>query len=111
MATYTLTGVTKGSGTCDHCGRNLKSIFEIRNGATGETMFVGRACCKKLTGWTPQMSQALSMLRQSQMFVTQGFTAEAVANFVCHGLEPHAEHLEHGEKRLAEARRVVAAMA
>lgn len=58
--TYRLTAISTGSGTCDHCGRRLRKLCTITNGA--DVMTVGQACCKELTGWTPDAAR----LRQQQ---------------------------------------------
>jgi hypothetical protein len=61
---WKLTGMSEGSGGCDHCGRSLKHLYAVINPA-GETMTVGRGCVKKLTGWTLNASQAAQALRSA----------------------------------------------
>lgn len=56
--TYTLTGVTAGAGQCDCCHRTLRRLFKI-TGPDGTEGVYGRACARKLTGWTPELGQAL----------------------------------------------------
>lgn len=42
----TLTGITRASGVCDCCGRELGRVFELSDGNT-----YGRACAAKITGY------------------------------------------------------------
>lgn len=55
--TWTLIGLGRGHGTCDHCGRTLTTLFRIRN-TQGHEMTVGRAHAKQYTGWTPSLAEA-----------------------------------------------------
>jgi hypothetical protein len=46
------------SGVCDHCGRTLKNLYNVRNDVSGKAMTVGTGCCKKVTGWTLALAEA-----------------------------------------------------
>lgn len=59
---WNLTGIGHLGGDCGHCGRNLKHTYDVRNRVTGETITVGRACCKKVTGWTLAAAEATRLL-------------------------------------------------
>ncbi|MER0477067.1 hypothetical protein ABR737_01610 [Streptomyces sp. Edi2] len=48
---------------CDHCPRSLKNLYDVENRVTGQTMTVGRGCCKKVTGWTLTAAEAARLLR------------------------------------------------
>ena len=51
-AAYRLTGITKGSGNCDACNRELtQRVFTVTHKTTGETMDLGRRCAAKATGY------------------------------------------------------------
>lgn len=61
-----LTGIRTSTGTeCDHCGRNLKNVYDLVNAATGKPMTVGRGCCKNVTGWTLAAAEAARLLRSA----------------------------------------------
>lgn len=110
MSAYSLTGIFKTEGNCDHCGRALKNLFQIRSG--DEVMLVGRACCKKLTGWSPKVAQAAAIARDNRRFVEWGMTAHQVADYVCYGdktgVETLEQHIAHGQARLDEALAMIA---
>ncbi len=77
-----LAGICKGSGECDHCGRELKNLYSLRNAATGKEMIVGRGCCVKVTGWTLTAAEAQRMMVVAEMDLRRAanwarFTAEA----------------------------------
>lgn len=57
---------TKAGETCGHCGRTLQNLYDIRNTTTGETMTVGRGCCKAVTGWTLTLAEAKAQLRYAR---------------------------------------------
>lgn len=59
---WRLTAVARGSATCDHCDRRLMNTFTVTNPA-GQEMTLGRACCKKVTGYDLSMNEAARMLR------------------------------------------------
>ena len=63
-----LTGIRTSSAgeTCEHCPRTLKNLYDVKNMATGQTMTVGRGCCKKVTGWTLAASEATRILRAAE---------------------------------------------
>lgn len=61
-----LTGINSLGGVCDHCDRVLTHVYTVRNAVTGKTMTVGRACCKKVTGWTLAAAEAARILAAAQ---------------------------------------------
>lgn len=61
-----LTGIRSTGGVCGHCNRTLKHVYTVRNTATGQDMTVGRACCKKVTGWTLAAAEAARILRAAE---------------------------------------------
>lgn len=74
-----LTGIRTTSGTaCDHCGRSLKNLYDVRNDSTGKALTVGRGCSKSVTGWTLTASEAARVLRMAQ---AAGRQAQAWADF------------------------------
>lgn len=62
--TWYLTKILHIEGSCDHCGRTLKHLYEVVN-PDGKEMTVGRGCVKKLTGWTLSYAQAEQALRSA----------------------------------------------
>lgn len=60
--TWYLTKILHTTGSCDHCGRSLKHLYEVVN-PHGQEMTVGRGCVKKITGWTLTYAQAQQALR------------------------------------------------
>ncbi|MEJ8654836.1 hypothetical protein WKI65_44060 [Streptomyces sp. MS1.AVA.3] len=63
---------------CDHCGRSLKSLYDVENQTAGQVMTVGRGCCKKVTGWTLSAAEAARILRAAEVAARQ---AEVWAEF------------------------------
>lgn len=61
-----LTGISNKGGVCEHCDRNLVHVYTVRNAVTGKTMTVGRACCKKVTGWTLAAAEAARILKAAE---------------------------------------------
>ncbi len=63
-----LTGIrTSPAGeTCGHCPRTLKNLYDVENSQTGQTMTVGRGCCKNVTGWTLSAAEAARILRTAE---------------------------------------------
>ena len=59
-----LTTILHTTGSCDHCGRALKHLYEVVN-PDGKEMTVGRGCVKKITGWTLSYAQAQQALRSA----------------------------------------------
>lgn len=60
-----LTKILHTEGSCDHCGRSLKHLYEVVN-PSGQEMTVGRGCVKKITGWTLSYAQAEQALRSAK---------------------------------------------
>lgn len=61
---WMLTGISTSSGQqCGHCPRILKNLYTVKSLTTGETMAVGRGCCKKVTGWTLSAAEAQRLMR------------------------------------------------
>lgn len=56
-AEWTLKGIRRDAGSCDHCGRSLGRLFRVER-ADGEQMTVGVACSKRLTGYNWSVAQA-----------------------------------------------------
>lgn len=49
---YRLTGITRTSGQCDACSRELtQRVFSVAHKVTGETLDLGRRCAAKATGY------------------------------------------------------------
>lgn len=49
---YRLTGITKATGQCDCCARNLtQRVFAVAHKTTGEELALGRRCAAKATGY------------------------------------------------------------
>lgn len=49
---YRLTGITRTSGQCDACSRELtQRVFSVAHRVTGETLDLGRRCAAKATGY------------------------------------------------------------
>lgn len=73
-ADWTLVDIrtTKAGEACGHCGRTLQNLYDVRNTATGETMTVGRGCCKAVTGWTLTLAEARAQLRYAQAVARRG---------------------------------------
>lgn len=64
---WQLTGIrNSASAKCEHCGRKLKNLYDVRNSTTAKTMTIGRGCCKKVTGWTLTAAQAAHALRMAE---------------------------------------------
>lgn len=57
---WTLKGIRRDSGSCDHCGRTLGRLFRVAD-AAGVEMTVGVGCSKKLTGYSWSVAQAERM--------------------------------------------------
>lgn len=60
-----LTGIRHTEGTCDHCGRALKHLYEVVD-PTGREMTLGRSHVKQVTGWTLSYAQAEQALRSAR---------------------------------------------
>lgn len=82
-ADWNLTGIrtTAAGETCGHCGRTLRNLYDLRNTTTGQTLTVGRGCCKDVTGWTLTLAQAKAKVRYAEAVVRRAtkwaaFTAE-----------------------------------
>jgi uncharacterized protein (DUF1501 family) len=60
-----LTRILDASGSCDHCGRELKHLYNVVN-PNGIEMTVGRGCVKRITGWTLSYAQAQQALRSAR---------------------------------------------
>lgn len=71
-----LTKILHTEGVCDHCGRQLKHLYEVVNPA-GVEMTVGRGCVKKLTGWTVSYAEAQRLLYCVEIDRRRGVVAEA----------------------------------
>lgn len=56
-----LVGKRTEGGTCGHCGRALKHLFDVVT-SDREELTVGRGCVKKLTGWTLTEAEARRLL-------------------------------------------------
>jgi hypothetical protein len=52
-------------GVCDHCGRQLKHLYEVVN-PDGKELTVGRGCVKRITGWTLSAARAEQALRSAK---------------------------------------------
>ena len=63
---WELTGIGHTGGVCQHCDRELKHVYSVRNTTTGEAKTVGRTCCKKVTGWTLALADARRLLWYAQ---------------------------------------------
>jgi hypothetical protein len=61
-AAYRLVRIDRGSGQCDHCGRNLGRLCVITDGT--REMTVGQRCCIELTGWTPDAARLRQQARE-----------------------------------------------
>lgn len=49
---WKLTGIERGTGTCDRCAGELTArVFEITHKTTGETLTTGRRCTARATGY------------------------------------------------------------
>lgn len=68
MSSWELAGIRSApeGQKCDHCPRTLKNLYDVRNTATGETMTVGRGCCKAVTGWTLTLAQARQEIQRQE---------------------------------------------
>lgn len=106
-STWELTGIRKGADeTCGHCARTLRHLYDVRNTATGETMTVGRGCCKAVTGWTLTLAEAQAQLRYAQAVVRRAakwdtFAAQypelaAVIDADAAAGKPNAHAVKHG---------------
>jgi hypothetical protein len=51
---------------CDHCPRLLQNLYDVTNQRTGQSLTVGRGCCRKVTGWTLTAAEAARLLRHAQ---------------------------------------------
>lgn len=73
---WQLTGIRNSAAgaKCEHCGRKLKNLYDVRNSATAEAMTIGRGCCKKVTGWTLTAAQAAQALRAAEIKARQEAT-------------------------------------
>ncbi|AVH61769.1 MULTISPECIES: hypothetical protein [Streptomyces] len=98
-----LTGIrTSHAGeTCGHCPRTLKNLYDIKNSQTGQTMTVGRGCCKKVTGWTLAAAEAARILRVAERQARKvaawaEFTAEypQIANQLAADTSPSAAEVK-----------------
>lgn len=79
-AAYRLVSISRGAGQCEHCGRNLRKLCTISDGS--REMTVGQACCKELTGWTPDAARLRRQEREEAARTQFGATwdaAEALA--------------------------------
>jgi hypothetical protein len=77
---WQLTGIRTSSGTgCDHCGRRLKNLYTVVNRVTGQTLTVGRGCCKAVTGWDLSAAEAARILRAAERTARKDATWEAFA--------------------------------
>lgn len=56
-----LVSIQSESGSCAHCGRDLKHLYRVVN-PDGREITVGRGCVKKLTGWTLAAAEAKRIL-------------------------------------------------
>lgn len=63
-----LTKILHTAGSCEHCGRTLKHLYNVVN-PTGQEMTVGRGCVKKITGWALSYAQAEQALRSARRSV------------------------------------------
>ena len=61
-AGWKLTARVAGTGSCDHCSRDLAYRYLITT-PDGREMVVGRGCLKTLTGWTLSVAQAEREIR------------------------------------------------
>lgn len=61
-----LVSIGHQGGVCQHCDRELKHVYTVRNAVTGETMTVGRTCCKAVTGWTLALAEAKRLVWYAQ---------------------------------------------
>jgi FAD/FMN-containing dehydrogenase len=81
---WNLTGIrtTAAGETCGHCGRTLRNLYDVRNAITGQTLTVGRGCCKKVTGWNLELAEARNMLRYAEAVARRAakWAAFAAAN-------------------------------
>ncbi len=69
-AAYRLTGIVKGAGNCDACGRELSQrVFTVAHKETGATLDLGRRCAAKATGYptTAIERQAAMALRIAEV--------------------------------------------
>lgn len=81
--TWYLIKILHTEGVCDHCGRQLKHLYEVVN-PDGAEMTVGRGCVKKLTGWTVSYAEAQRLLYCAELdrrksVVTEAFPELAAA--------------------------------
>jgi hypothetical protein len=54
---WTLLGIDKARGACDHCGRTIARRFRIQS-SDGQIMNVGSTHAKQATGWSWTVAQA-----------------------------------------------------
>jgi hypothetical protein len=73
-----LTGIRHTEGSCDHCGRPLKHLYDVVN-PDGRVMTLGRSHVKAATGWTLTYAQAEQALRSARRSVELDRRREVVA--------------------------------
>lgn len=88
-AEYRLTGITRGSGSCDRCSRELtQRVFAVTHKVTGAELFLGRRCAAKATGYPTNAveRQVMIALRiaevdRRQAIVAAAFPVSAAAEY------------------------------
>lgn len=111
-ATHYLTGIHRGTGTCDHCRRPLKNLFTIAD-ASGAEMTVGRSHARQFTGWTPTVAEAeraqylTDRAAAWEAYATRSQVGAALAvaltaELVATASQPHAGPCERAQLDIAE---------
>ncbi len=79
-AEYRLTGITRGSGNCDRCARELtQRVFAVTHKVTGDELFLGRRCAARATGYPTNAveRQVMIALRTAEVERRRAIVAEA----------------------------------
>jgi hypothetical protein len=83
-----LTGIRHTEGTCDHCGRGLKHLYDVVD-PDGREMTLGRSHVKAATGWTLSYAQAEQALRSARRGVEMDRRRAVVAEAYPELLDSH----------------------
>lgn len=92
-AAYRLTGITTGTGNCDHCNRELtQRVFTVAHKTTGETLDLGRRCAAKATGYAANAveRQAAIAARIAEVNRRCDIIAAAFPDLAIEAQDPHS---------------------